>query len=58
MRPWLAVLALFVSLTPAAAQDYPTRYITLVAPFPPGGPADTNARLIAPAMSKALGQQV
>ena len=58
MRHWLAALALAATLTPAAAQDYPTRYITLVAPFPPGGPADTNARLIAPAMSKYLGQQV
>jgi tripartite-type tricarboxylate transporter receptor subunit TctC len=44
---------------PAAhAQDFPTRHITLVAPFQAGGPSDTVARLIAIPMSKALGQQV
>jgi tripartite-type tricarboxylate transporter receptor subunit TctC len=56
--------ALFVALALAAiasqvhAQDYPTRIVTLVSPFPPGGPSDTAARLIAAPMSKALGQQV
>jgi tripartite-type tricarboxylate transporter receptor subunit TctC len=40
------------------AQDYPTRVITLVAPFPPGGPSDTTARLIVGPMSKVLGQQI
>jgi tripartite-type tricarboxylate transporter receptor subunit TctC len=42
----------------ARAEDYPTRVITLVAPFPPGGPSDTTARLVTGPMSKALGQQV
>ncbi len=56
--------ALFLALALAAiasqvhAQDYPTRIITLVSPFPPGGPSDTAARLVAAPMSKALGQQV
>ena len=56
--------ALFLAVALAAiapqvhAQDYPTRIITLVSPFPPGGPSDTAARLIAAPMSKALGQQV
>jgi tripartite-type tricarboxylate transporter receptor subunit TctC len=42
----------------ALAQDYPTRFVTIVAPFQAGGPSDTVARLIAGPMSKALGQQV
>jgi tripartite-type tricarboxylate transporter receptor subunit TctC len=49
-----------LSATPACSQApaYPTRVITLVAPFPPGGPSDTTARLIIGPMSQALGQQV
>jgi tripartite-type tricarboxylate transporter receptor subunit TctC len=46
------------AVSPAVAQDYPTRFITIVAPFQAGGPSDTVARLIAGPMSKALGQQV
>jgi tripartite-type tricarboxylate transporter receptor subunit TctC len=42
----------------ALAQDYPTRHITLLSPFPAGGPSDTTARLIVEPMSKALGQQI
>jgi len=42
----------------AAAQDFPNRYVTIVAPFQAGGPSDTVARLIAGPMSKVLGQQV
>jgi tripartite-type tricarboxylate transporter receptor subunit TctC len=42
----------------AAAQAYPTRPITLVIPFPPGGGNDALGRLVAEKMSKSLGQQV
>lgn len=42
----------------AFAQDFPTRFVTIVAPFQAGGPSDTVARLVAVPMSKALGQQV
>ena len=42
----------------AHAQDFPTRFVTIVAPFQAGGPSDTVARLIAGPMAKALGQQV
>src|SRR6476469_2279386 len=42
----------------AFAQDFPTRFVTIVAPFQAGGPSDTVARLSAVPMSKALGQQV
>ena len=40
----------------AHAQDYPTRSITVVVPFPAGGPSDVIARIVADQMSKALGQ--
>ena len=53
----LFALAALVSLQ-VAAQEYPTRSIRVVVPFPPGGAADTMARLIAPQMSKALGQNL
>jgi len=42
----------------ASAQDYPSRPITLVVPYPAGGGVDALARLIAPKLSAALGQQV
>ncbi|TDR85403.1 tripartite tricarboxylate transporter substrate-binding protein [Enterovirga rhinocerotis] len=42
----------------AAAQDFPTRPITLVMPYSAGGPGDTLTRLVAQGMSTALGQQV
>jgi len=42
----------------AWAQGYPTRPITMVVPFPAGGPADVPGRLIAERMRKSLGQPV
>ena len=42
----------------ASAQDYPTKPITLVVPFPAGGGNDALARLVAEKMSRTLGQQV
>jgi tripartite-type tricarboxylate transporter receptor subunit TctC len=41
-----------------AAQDYPTKVITLVVPFAAGGPTDTVARLVAQAMGGTLKQQI
>ena len=42
----------------AAAQSFPTRPVTLIVPFPPGGSTDTTARLLAEAMRGPLGQSV
>ena len=41
-----------------AAQQYPTRNITLMVPFAAGGPTDTVARVVALSMSKPLGRTV
>jgi tripartite-type tricarboxylate transporter receptor subunit TctC len=54
----LVLAALQATSAQSQAPAYPTRVITLVAPFPPGGPSDTAARLIVGPMSQALGQQV
>ncbi|HWL31648.1 tripartite tricarboxylate transporter substrate binding protein [Pseudorhodoplanes sp.] len=43
---------------PCSAQSYPTRSITMIVPFAPGGPADVLARLVAQKMGDDLGQQV
>jgi tripartite-type tricarboxylate transporter receptor subunit TctC len=53
-------IAAFVlaGLAPASAADYPTRPITLIVPYPPGGGNDVIARLVAAKMSQSLGQQI
>jgi tripartite-type tricarboxylate transporter receptor subunit TctC len=56
-----SVLTLFTALVianSALAQQYPTKPIRMIVPFPPGGSVDTVARLIAPKMSESLGQSV
>src|SRR6267378_8476313 len=52
----LAAFAAFAS--PAAAQDWPNRPVTLVVPYAAGGPVDTVARIMAARLSEVLGQQV
>jgi tripartite-type tricarboxylate transporter receptor subunit TctC len=42
----------------AHAQSYPTKPITLIVPFPPGGPTDLVARVLAQTMSGQMGQQI
>jgi tripartite-type tricarboxylate transporter receptor subunit TctC len=60
MRRLLAAVALMLvaGLAGAAAQGYPSRTITLIVPFPPGGSTDTVARIMAERMQPILGQAV
>ena len=43
---------------PIHAQDWPARTITMVVPFPAGGPLDVAARILAQPMGDLLGQQI
>src|SRR5438552_3841913 len=58
MKHFAAALALAAVTGLAAAQSFPTRAITLISPFPPGGSTDTTARIIAERMRAPLGQSV
>jgi len=55
----LAVLAALLAFTgAAAAQDFPTRTMTMIIPFAAGGPTDLLGRLVAQRMSEILGQTI
>src|SRR4051794_6050260 len=54
----LAALAALSFFSLAAAQDYPTRPITMVIPFAAGGPTDVLGRVVAARMGEILGQQI
>jgi len=53
-----AIVGSLAFAMPAQAQTYPTRTITLIVPYPPGGGVDAMARVVAERLSAALGQQV
>jgi tripartite-type tricarboxylate transporter receptor subunit TctC len=57
-RLLIAVALILASVTTASAQSYPSHPITLIAPFPAGGPLDTIARIVAEPMRAALGQPI
>ena len=52
---WLACIG---SIVPASAEEFPTRPITWVVPFAPGGITDTTSRIVAEEMARSLGQSV
>ena len=56
----LCIVLLFAAavLGSAQAQEYPTRPITLIVPFPPGGSTSVVARIVAERLSATLGQQI
>src|SRR6478672_4596048 len=51
-------LAVLAGVTSVQAQTYPSRQITLIVPFPPGGSTDVAARILAEHMRARLGQPV
>ena len=60
-RPWIRIVlsaALVCAGMSAGAQSFPTKPITMVVPFPPGGVADTVGRPVAEAMSRHLKQSI
>jgi len=58
MQRLVVFLTMLCAFSCAGAQGFPTRPITLVSPFPPGGSTDTAARIIAERMRAPLGQTV
>jgi tripartite-type tricarboxylate transporter receptor subunit TctC len=59
MKKMLVALALAAAANVAAqAQSYPSRQITLIVPFPPGGSTDVAARIMAEKMRPILGQPI
>jgi tripartite-type tricarboxylate transporter receptor subunit TctC len=54
----LAACFWLFSVGPSASQHYPNRLIVMIVPFPPGGPIDTMARLVAHELSVRLAQEV
>jgi tripartite-type tricarboxylate transporter receptor subunit TctC len=53
-----AATALIISAATAGAQDWPTRPVTLIVPFAPGGGVDSSARIQAAVIGEALGQTI
>jgi tripartite-type tricarboxylate transporter receptor subunit TctC len=59
MRRLLFAAIAFAALAgPAGAETYPSRPITIVVPFPPGGPVDTLARIVSEPLRLSLGQPI
>jgi tripartite-type tricarboxylate transporter receptor subunit TctC len=54
----LALALALIGATSTAAQNYPSRPVTVIAPFPPGGPSDVLARILSGPLEAALGQPI
>jgi len=53
---WLCAIALAVTATVASAQGYPAKLVTIIVPWPPGGPSDIAARPMAKGLQDELGK--
>ena len=53
-----AIAALAAAITPAPAQDWPTRPVTMILPFAAGGPLDGIGRILAARLNDVLGKLV
>src|SRR3954469_17274493 len=53
-----AALCVAISMHAAVAQNYPTKPIRVIVPYPPGGTSDILTRLIGAKLTEAWGQQV
>src|SRR5438876_8115332 len=59
VRPAIVVaIVLAAGLAPARAQDYPSKLITVIVPFPAGGASDVVARIVTNQMSRILGRSI
>ena len=54
----ILAIVLAAGVLPARAQDYPSRSITVIVPFPAGGASDVVARIVTSQMSRTLGQSI
>ncbi len=55
MKTWFAAFAALLLASSVQAQGWPSKPVTLVVPFPPGGSTDTVARALAPRLQERLG---
>src|SRR5262245_9323646 len=58
LRWWLAALAVVTAASSALGQQYPSKPIRLIVPYPAGGATDVVARLLAERMSADIGQPI
>lgn len=53
----ISIVAAAAAIEPAAAQDWPQKPVRIIVPFPPGGNADGQARIVAQRFNETFGQQ-